>query len=317
MSLLNNAIDSIQVGIEDYLIEDERRHLSAVRNICAGILLLYKEKLCRLSPTYAREVLIKKDIKPTYDTQGNVIFIGNGKKTVDVHEIKDRFKSLHIQVDWKKFDELNNIRNNIEHYYTDKSPDAVREVVAKSFILIRDFISKHLQEEPQKLLGDECWQVLLDTAEVYEAEEEACQKSFDKLEWKSQILKDAVMKNIICSVCPSSLIKVEDEGEFSISTVFKCSSCGERFEFEKVMEECLSEIMPEDGFAYCGVCEQAYVIPTGDKWLCLSCLNIPEQVGYCKYCDEFVAGDLEDSLFNGCVKCDGLMGHYMSSKAYD
>ena len=41
MSLLQNAIDSIQVGVEDYLMEDDRRYLSAVRNICAGILLLY------------------------------------------------------------------------------------------------------------------------------------------------------------------------------------------------------------------------------------------------------------------------------------
>jgi len=62
MSLLQNAIDSIQVGVEDYRMDDDRRYLSAVRNICAGILLLYKEKLKRLSPLYDKEVLIKQSI---------------------------------------------------------------------------------------------------------------------------------------------------------------------------------------------------------------------------------------------------------------
>lgn len=44
MSILQNAIDSIQVGIEDFEDGDERRNVSAVRNISAGTLLLYKEK---------------------------------------------------------------------------------------------------------------------------------------------------------------------------------------------------------------------------------------------------------------------------------
>lgn len=149
MSLLTNAIESIQVGVEDYLLmdKDDKRYLSSVRNICAGILLLYKEKLSRLSPKYQKELLIKKNIELSKNEQGDIIFIGKGDKTVDVYEIKERFKSLKIIEDkeyWKKFDELNQLRNNIEHYYTDKSPDAVREVVAKSFLLIRDFIIKYL-----------------------------------------------------------------------------------------------------------------------------------------------------------------------------
>ncbi len=75
MSILSNAIDSIQVGVEDYLMRDSKRYLSAVRNICAGILLLYKEKLCQLSPSHDKEVLIKKDIRPSDDGKGNVTFI--------------------------------------------------------------------------------------------------------------------------------------------------------------------------------------------------------------------------------------------------
>jgi DNA-directed RNA polymerase subunit M/transcription elongation factor TFIIS len=244
MSLLINAVESIQVGVEDYLMDDSRRYLSAVRNICAGILLLYKEKLRRLSPSHDEEILIKKDIKPSYDNEGNVIFISKGKKTVDVQEIRDRFSNLKVQVAWEEFDDLNKLRNDIEHYYTNKSPDAIREIVAKSFILIRDFISKHLEEEPRQLLGDKCWQALLETAEVYAAEEEICIKSLEQIDWKYQTLKDA-LKKIRCPACHSSLIKTDDDGEeednYDDSTPLICSSCGEKFNFGDVVEQGLSD----------------------------------------------------------------------------
>ena len=58
-ALLNNAITSIQIGVKDYLEseKDPRRVISAVRNIYAGVLLLFKEKLYRLSPQGSNEVL--------------------------------------------------------------------------------------------------------------------------------------------------------------------------------------------------------------------------------------------------------------------
>jgi hypothetical protein len=309
MSLLNNAVESIQVGVEDYLMDDSRRYLSAVRNICAGILLLYKEKLCQLSPSNDGEILIKKDIRPIYNHQGNVIFVGKGKKTVDVQEIKERFSSLEIKVDWKKFDELNQLRNEVEHYYTDKSPDTVREIVAKSFVLIRDFIGEHLEEQPCHLLGDECWQALLDTADVYAAEEEACRKSLVQIDWKYQTLKNA-LKKIRCPACHSSLIKTEDEGEYDTSTVLICSSCGEEFDFGDVAEQCLSDSLAAETYVamkeggetpldqcpgchhntfmlseeHCALCdyEQEYI----ECDMCGTILSLDEQWldGYCSYC---------------------------------
>lgn len=246
MSLFDNSIESIQVGVEDYLTKDPKRYLSAVRNISAGILLLYKEKLRRLSPTHDHEILIKKDIRPGYDDDGNVAFFGRGKKTVDVQGIKERFSALEIKVDWKKFDELNQLRNEIEHYYTDKSSDAVREIVAKSFILIRDFIHESLEEEPRECLGAECWQALLETADVYAAEEKICQKSLERIDWKYQTLRNALNK-LRCPTCHSSLVKTEDEEEYTYSELI-CSSCGEEFYFSDVVEQCLSESLAGEAY---------------------------------------------------------------------
>lgn len=313
MSLLNNAIDSIQVGVEDYLTNDSKRYLSAVRNICAGILLLYKEKLRRLSPSDSKDVLIKKYIRPVDDGRGNVTFVGEGNKTVDVQEIKDRFKTLKINVAWKKFDELNQLRNDIEHYYTDKSSEAVREVIAKSFILIRDFISECLNEEPQKLLADS-WQTLLEIEDVYTKEETACKNSFEKINFEPPNLKELI-SDISCPSCYSSLIKARDEDNFSIFTNLTCTSCGKNFEFGDVMSECLphSDNFSEKLFVYCNYCEytdQPSVVLKDNIWVCLSCGNIHEEVGYCGYCNELVAGDLEDSFLLGCLMCPGQMQHY-------
>ncbi len=325
--LLKNAIDSIQVGVEDYLMEeDERRYLSAVRNICAGILLLYKEKLKRLSPPQERdnEVLIKQSIKPIRDENGNISFVGErDNKTVDFYTIKKRFKDLKIiekESDWKKFEDLNKLRNNIEHYYTDMSSSAVREAIVKSFLIIQDFISQHLEEEPCDLLGEECWQTLLETAEVYKAEDKNCRQSWENLGFKSSVLEH-IVENIRCPVCHSNLIKAQNKS--NIFPSLTCSSCSNSFELNDVVEDnCSSYDDAEDvdSFADCSDCSSlSSVVKLGEKWICFSCPKIhnDNDVGYCKYCYRFIAGNLEDSFSSGCFQCEGQMGHYMNSKAYD
>ena len=69
-SLLSNAVLSIEIGVEDFRSPDPRRLVSAVRNVQAGILLLCKEKLRRLSPPSSDEVLIKARIVPGLDAAG-------------------------------------------------------------------------------------------------------------------------------------------------------------------------------------------------------------------------------------------------------
>jgi hypothetical protein len=179
MSLLNNAVESIQIGVEDYKSTDDRRHLSAVRNVSAGILLLFKEKLRRLSPRHDPDLLIKRDLLPKLETDGAVTFESTGRKTLDVQQIKERFQHLGVTVDWKLFDSINEIRNEVEHYYTAKSKDAIREALTKALVLIRDFVVRELHEDPLELLEPDCWNTLLKVAEVFAREEEECRKTID------------------------------------------------------------------------------------------------------------------------------------------
>ena len=105
-TILNNAVLSIKIGVEDYDSTQSGRVISSVRNIYAGILLLFKEKLRRLSPSNSNEVLIKRDVIPRLNN-GVLEFFGTGKKTVEAWQIENRFSNLGIRIDWEKMKSKN------------------------------------------------------------------------------------------------------------------------------------------------------------------------------------------------------------------
>lgn len=293
MSILLNAIDSIQIGIEDYEDGDSRRSVSAVRNISAGTLLLYKEKLCRLSPDRDKELLIKQNIRPIKGEGGEIVFEGKGKKTVDVQSIKERFDSLNVSVDWKRFDEINSLRNDLEHYYTSKSPDSIREIVAKSFLLIRDFLVNELNENPQELIGDESWSSLLNVAEVYSAEELACKESINKINWKYQTVHES-LKYLRCPLCHSSLIQAPDETEIYPCISLHCRSCNHEFAMQDIIEQCIDDSLSAEAFMAakdgdespyesCPECNKCTFIHL--ERCCVSC-EYEMEYQYCEMCEE-------------------------------
>lgn len=309
MSILKNAIESIQIGIEDFESEGNRRNVSAVRNIAAGVLLLYKEKLCRLSPEHDKELLIKKNINPVSADDGNIIFKGKGKQTVDVCSIKNRFNGLGVDVDWKRFEKINSLRNNLEHYYTQESPDAVREIISKSFLLIRDFISNELEENPQKLIGQKGWDTLLNIAEVFSAEEKSCQESLGKIDWKYDSIIDA-LEYLTCPDCHSSLIQAQSDEDVYPNIGLTCKSCGTDFQFDDVIGQCVGdnlsgaadEAIKEGGespYDTCPECDKpTFVFEEG---CCLSCGH-EMQYTSCGVCGEVLTLD-EQWMEGKCCYC--------------
>ena len=232
MSILNNAINSIIVGVEDFNMGEEKRLISSTRNIFAGILLLFKHKLVELSPSNSDEVLIKQRIIPSMSSNNELIWSGKGNKTVDVYQIKERFNSLNIEVDWKRLDKINDYRNNIEHYYSTESVDAVRTLISNSFLVIRDFISSHLDEDPKELLGEKVWSELVKINEVYEAEKKDCLNELEALEWIDDVAFCTVSE-YRCENCHSDLITVDEEENI------KCKSCDEIYEQDYLIEKSL------------------------------------------------------------------------------
>lgn len=237
-TILQNAVQSIQIGIEDYLAltNDPRRTLSAVRNLSAGVLLLLKERLRELSPADSDEVLIKQRIVPTLMPDGTVRFKGMGSKTVDVLQIQERLQSLGADVDWKRLDAIIRIRNAIEHYCTSTPTSKIKELIAGTFLLVRDFITTQLQAEPVDLLGSATWATLLDVAEVYNEELDLCAASMAEVVWGEGGVSN-VVGHLRCSNCESALLKPTNPTQTHIPWVeLLCTSCGECHLFEDLAE---------------------------------------------------------------------------------
>lgn len=241
--LLQNAINSIEIGIEDYELskQNDRRIISCVRNIFAGILLLFKYKLAELSPANSDEVLIKQNILWVIEDD-NIIAKGKGEKTVDVQSIKDRFKSLNINVTWKDLDDINTYRNKIEHYYSEFPIDTVKEMIAKAFPIINDFIRNNLYKNPEDLFNNTTWNTFLSLNNVYEQERSICLDNLNKLDFYHDEIFET-LSNHKCSKCGYGLITVEDgvNSMYADQHTYRCKSCNKTWNYAELVSECLDE----------------------------------------------------------------------------
>jgi len=304
-TILENAVQSVQIGVEDYLSDDPRRALSAVRNISAGILLLFKEKLRVLSPPDSDEVLIKQTIQPQRDSSGHVIFRGSGKKTVDVFQIRERFKSLGVTADWKRFDGVIKIRTDIEHYCTAETTARLKELVSDAFLVMHEFITSELNYEPINLLGEETWKTLLDVATVYNKELEECGLAKSHIDWGCDGIARAT-EYLRCLNCRSELLKPTNPYEPHLQSIeFHCSSCGDYSLFEDLAEsaaeECFGTEMylsmtngGEPPLATCHECgKEAFLTQDGVCIACGATLDYNE----CAVCGASLGTEEQD--FNG------------------
>ncbi|WP_439844846.1 hypothetical protein [Aeromonas veronii] len=317
MSILQNAIDSIIIGIEDFDSSDKRRIISSTRNIFAGILLLFKHKLCDLSPQDSDEVLIKQIVLPSIDALGTIHWIGKGKKTVDVQNIKERFNSLNIKVDWGRLEQINKYRNDIEHYYSTLNHTSIQALISNSFIIIRDFIVNELGEDPRVLLGEDTWSKLIDVNEVYEKEKKECDISLERLNYFTQEILYA-LQEYHCDECGSDLIQTDDSGDATEAT-FKCRTCGNEAPYDAIVSEVLNEYYAGDAYIaakdggdtpviFCPSCSNdTYVYQEG---ICAACgytanhqcarcgSNIPpEEISdedFCGYCSYMIAKVMDE-----------------------
>ncbi len=228
MTLIDNAVRSIQIGIDDY--DDPIRVISSIRNVHAGVLLLFKEKLRRLSPPNSDDALVKQRIIPTKDAAGAIVFVGKGKNTVDIQEIKERFSKLGVQADWTSFDRLATVRNNVEHYYATDPAHVLQEAMVKAFTVANSFIRSELQDDPARLFGMPSWDKLLSLKEVFDKEKAECSALMGQVQWTGEALRWAV-DQFQCNQCTSSLLAPVDISVTPPEVTFECRGCAHRMEF--------------------------------------------------------------------------------------
>lgn len=244
-TILENSVQSIQIGIEDYRSDDPRRILSAVRNVQAGILLLCKEHLRRLSPMDTEEVLLKLKSKPVM-RNGTIVMVGDGRRTVEQHKIKELFRQLGTSIDWEPLDRLTRYRNDIEHYRFTGVRSELSESIAGSAKIVRQLMGDILGENPLALLGRSCWNVLLETEAVFDAELAACRTTLDAIDWYSPSVAES-LDDLTCPACGSVLLAQRDPTNTDQGGAdFQCRSCGRSHCSEEVIGNAIGQVLYAD-----------------------------------------------------------------------
>jgi hypothetical protein len=206
---------------------------------------------------------------------GELVFVGSGKKTVDVFEMQQRFKTLGIHTDWTLLQNISDARNDLEHYVPKQTQAALEGLIASAFNIIRDFAKRELNEDPLKLFGEETWQEMLEVTEVYEKEFAECKAAMKSEDWESKALAVGIIE-LACQECGSDLLRpavADDE------TVLACSKCGETESRDSYVPRAIDaldgvayEAMKDGGdnpFAMCPECgEETYIMAEKQCALC-------------------------------------------------
>jgi len=247
-TLFDNAVQSLQLGIEDYQANDPRRALSAVRNFYARVILLAKEVLVRQAPDADPDEILGASYKPIPDGEGGIQYVQKSHQTVDFNTLGERFKDFGLQIDRAALNDLNRIRNAIEHYCTDESRETVREAIAKAFPVVVDLFNL-ADEPPHEALGA-AWPIMLDVRTVYERELERCRHSFANIDWPISILADV---HFNCPSCSSDLVAQLDLDNADIqSPECECRSCRTKIDAEKAVERALELHFEWDSYVAIG-----------------------------------------------------------------
>ena len=314
-NLFDNAIQSIQLGVEDYQNDDPKRAASAIRNFYAGVLLLAKEVLIRrVSVTNPYEVL-GVSYKPIPKGATGISYVSDSSRTIDIETISDRFNDFGLKFNITEMRVLRKIRNDLEHLYSNEPHKVVREAIGRAFQVVVELF-RLIGEEPANWLQDS-WIVMLEVRDIYESELDFCRKTFDEVEWPSGYLINA---QISCTECDSDLVEqVDPKNKCYQSLRCRCRRCGNRISPNEAMASALesrlySEIyiaMTDGGESPVQTCpgcgSKTYLLTVeevGCVWCelvlgeCVRCGNslIPddtpfEDIRFCGYCFHQVSKD--------------------------
>jgi len=315
MSMLANAVASIRLGVEDFQAaeNDDARALSAIRNLTAGLLLLFKVKLQELSPPGSKEALLKQNVIPGLSSGGDPIWIGKGSKTVDVQSIIERLKGLGVDnVDWARLEALTRLRNDVEHYFTPHPASVLLEAMEASFHLIQQFAPKHLKKSPLQLLGSNLWAFLIRQNAFYTHELRICQEASKTVSWPLSLLAESV-EGLRCTSCNSELIKPKEPIAQPPETNFECTSCGKMATYQKAVESILVARHYRDLYLAatqggepplerCSKCKhRTYIV---DEAFCALCQENSPELGCIQCGGEFnVIYDNNAELARVCAHC--------------
>lgn len=233
--ILQHAVDSVELGVNDFRMDEALREISAMRNIYAGLLLLFKVKLVQLG------------------NNDELIWIGaKRKRSVDYEQIRDLFKKHEVRVDWSKLGNIRKYRNDIEHLYDARrlKRDSVRQYILDSFSIACAFMRDHLSKDPQDLFDPEPWQYWMEEKSIFEQQQRECIALLDAFKWPTRTSALHV-RNACCPECSSILLKPLPEKYYHNNYPdFRCSVCGHEMEFDLLLIAACEQVEERECYDY-------------------------------------------------------------------
>lgn len=225
-NLFDNAIDSLEMGIDFYLNEKlKNAHKHAILNVFHSIELLLKEKLLKINQVFIYQ-------------EANVRLVTSKSKTIGFSDILPRYKKLEIELSSEHrqiISELQLKRNHIIHFefIPDKEKDFI--ILGKSLKFIKEFLEEHLDLRLKDVISAELYTQIEEI--VFPFEERYLKAMEEAKERTRGICKDDLIdpkEAIECPDCGTETLVCGDsedgDGECTLCeehfTVTRCSSCG-------------------------------------------------------------------------------------------
>jgi len=307
--LKENALTSIRLGIEDFqrtkqTLEqggDPARALSAVRNLFAGILLLFKYKIAVSvdDPDDAPALIFNPpEVLPQSDGNGGFEWKPVGKfrsTTIDVVTIKKRFTGFGIEVDWQAIEKMQECRNHLEHLHPANTLGEVAGFIADLFPVLRDFIQTQLNEQPADLLAT-AWPVMLAHHEFFTNTMTTCSAAWDDAGIPEKMRP--WLEKCQCEECGSPLLQPSHDDIEEGSSVehqdssfrYTCVGCGHSDLIAPLIVEALNNAYDYDprdggeaGVEGCNQCDRSTFVIHEQQ-----CLWCGAELDYtqCSLCEE-------------------------------
>lgn len=242
--LLDNAIYSIQLGIEDYQSNDDRRPISALRNFYAGVLLLGKECLLNAAPDAEPMEILASKFVPALDADGNLVMTPKGQTTIDLNELRERFGTFQLKWPDGNIKDLQRLRNEFEHFHSKAPKETIRQAIAACFPLVEGFFAI-LQKSPKAALGS-AWDVMLAERAFFKKQKADCDATLQVLPWWDSVEDSSVFS---CTECSSSLLFQTDASNSEPTFITGgCKACGSDFTAEETVEMIVTSVFAVDEF---------------------------------------------------------------------
>lgn len=311
--IMENAVGMITVGIEDYLQGSEYRKYSAVRNVYAGILLLYKAYLYRITPENGNQGDLIYSHDSDVDIDGNLSATYTRKikknKTIGFHEIKKLLKKIGYNVQKDKLNKLNELRCDIEHLYVNKELKNVDEIFYYSTSLIADFYFKKLNYDPCEDFEEEKWNSLIDRKKDFGERIKSSIKSFSNLQANFPQL-EPIIGHMRCQSCRSRILHLAGLSDMPMYSTAICDNCGNKFQLSEIMDKTIEDVYGASDYTRVMDGENPIIVACPDCWgnyfstesgACLAC-GYEQEYSQCPVCHNPIS--IDEQEFNGiCARC--------------